>query len=123
MLGGACGAGLRYFFMMASEFMVASDASGSKTLWGILAANLVGCFLAGVLVSANPKGANPQLLYFVGIGVLGAITTLSAFSTETLALFGLPEKFVWLNAGAWLYFAATTFGGLAACVLGMRLYY
>ncbi len=118
MAGGACGAAMRYFFIV-----FAGQLEG-KALWGVLAANLVGCFLAGVLFALQPKGiVSTQTYYFLAVGLLGSLTTLSTFSVENLGLFGLPDKFVWTNIWAWLYFSLTTFGGLAACVLGMRLTY
>jgi len=115
MLGGACGAGLRYLFMTSAGHLEA------RTLWGIMAANLIGCFLAGVLLGSQTRELSPSLYYFLGIGLLGSLTTLSTFSVETLSLFGLPESFDWTRISAWAYFSATTFGGLLACALGMRV--
>ncbi len=119
MLGGACGAALRYLLMVgATQFE-------SKALWGILGANLIGCFLAGLLFgaqfSSDGRGVSDHTYYFLAIGLLGSLTTLSSFSVETLSLFGLPDRFVWTEVSAWAYFFTTTIGGLLACVAGIKV--
>lgn len=55
--------------------------------WGTFAANVLGCFILGLLtvtVSDGAASAQDQLL--VGTGLCGALTTYSTFSYETLRL-------------------------------------
>lgn len=79
-LGGALGAVARYGVGLA-----AARAAPAVPL-GTWAVNLAGCFLVGL---AGPRllapGAEAGRLLLV-VGFLGAFTTFSAFSAETLAL-------------------------------------
>ncbi len=83
-LGGFCGAILRY--LMSGAVQSLSGSVGFP--WGTLAVNVIGSFLMGLLfvlflersmVSGELRGA-------VLVGLLGAFTTFSTFSIETLAL-------------------------------------
>jgi len=81
--GGACGACLRY----AVSIMLPVPADRLSV--AILLVNIVGCLLAGIAIAWwMPKGvlgAAAGLLVITG--VLGAFTTFSAFSVDTLRLF------------------------------------
>ncbi|MGH9527936.1 MAG: fluoride efflux transporter CrcB [Terriglobales bacterium] len=57
--------------------------------WGTLAANLVGCFLIGVVLEATERaGLLPGTTrLIIGVGFIGAFTTFSTFEFETLQLF------------------------------------
>jgi CrcB protein len=60
---------------------------GLEFPWGTLSVNLVGCLLIGVAYGAFEAVALPDpLRHFVTLGVLGAFTTFSTFSYETVAL-------------------------------------
>jgi CrcB protein len=73
---------------------------------GTLAANLVGGFLIGVMITvADPLGFSPATRLCVTTGFLGALTTFSTFSAETVSLL-LRAQFAWA-AGA----AAAHLGG------------
>ena len=81
-LGGACGATLRY--------LVVKFLSGGALNFpvGTLAANVSGSFLIGLLAGSvflDPKMVQGPRLFFQ-TGLLGAFTTFSAFSLETLQL-------------------------------------
>ncbi len=76
--------------------------SGLRFPVGTLAVNVLGCFLLGLLASLTlvrwPVG--PTLRAALLVGLLGAFTTFSAFSFETLTL--LREGPLWraaLNVG------------------------
>lgn len=101
--GGAIGAMGRY--AVASAFPVNSGQFPYATL-GV---NIVGSFLAGVLyVLIVEKGLlSPQWKPFLMVGVLGALTTFSTFSVESVLLF--RESSIYL-AGAYM------FSSLIACV-------
>ena len=79
-LGGAFGAALRY---AVSEFF-----SSDSFPYATLSVNLVGSFLLGILavgLAQNLLSNNMALL--LGTGVLGAFTTMSTFSVETIQMF------------------------------------
>lgn len=80
MLGGAIGAGLRF-----GAGLVAARRLGTDFPWGTWGVNLLGGLLAGLLIGfllARGAGADPWRL-FLGVGLLGGLTTFSAFSAET----------------------------------------
>ena len=89
-LGGACGATFRYLLV---KFLSAGALSFPV---GTLVANVSGSFLIGLLassffldpkmsVSLDPAVSQGSKLFFQ-TGLLGAFTTFSAFSLETMQL-------------------------------------
>ncbi|MEM7294072.1 MAG: CrcB family protein, partial [Pseudomonadota bacterium] len=83
-IGGALGAVARYGVVNA-----AYAAWGRDFPWGVLIANTLGSFLLGLLaVLFVAKFQIPvELRTAILVGVLGAFTTFSAFSLDTLYLF------------------------------------
>jgi len=81
-IGGGIGAVFRYGLgELVHRF------SGPLFPWGTLVVNLVGCFLIGISWEvSNTALVPPQLRLFIMTGLLGAFTTFSTFSLETLAL-------------------------------------
>ena len=62
---------------------------------GTLTANLVGGLLIGMMMAAaDPLGFSPATRLFVTTGFLGALTTFSTFSAETMSLI-LKEQYAW----------------------------
>ena len=107
--GGACGALLRY--------AVQSAAAGSLP-WGTFLVNVAGCLGIGALLaafSASPwfEAVGRPFLVF---GVLGAFTTFSAFSADTLVLYE-QGRFGWALA----YVLGTVATCLLAAYVGFRL--
>jgi CrcB protein len=107
-IGGGAGAMSRYGVGRAM-----SHFFGLGFPWGTLCVNLVGSFMIGLLagvqlgVSSSPR---MQLLMLLGItGFLGAFTTFSAFSLESVMLIR-EQKFVLVVANV-----------LANCVFGLLL--
>ncbi|GGP40478.1 putative fluoride ion transporter CrcB [Shewanella algicola] len=91
-LGGSIGAVLRY---LLSIFMI--QLFGSSFPFGTLLVNLLGSFLMGVVYALGQLShVNPEIKALVGVGLLGALTTFSTFSNETLLLIqdGLWHKAV-----------------------------
>ncbi|MBB1316969.1 fluoride efflux transporter CrcB [Shewanella sp. SR43-4] len=81
-LGGSIGAVLRY---LLSIFMI--QLFGSSFPFGTLLVNLLGSFLMGVVYALGQLShVSPEIKALVGIGLLGALTTFSTFSNETLLL-------------------------------------
>jgi len=85
---------------------------------GTLVVNVTGSFVLGFLVSLNatPFAVPTEYRLFFGTGLLGAFTTFSAFSQESLGL---------ASDGRWHAFAGNLFGsvamGIAACIAGATL--
>ena len=109
--GGGVGATLRYLTVLAGTRMF-----GTRFPVGTVAVNLVGCFLAGLLVGLLERRLmlSPTLELLLFTGFLGGFTTLSAFSIETMLLFrlgswGLAATNIVLNAGV----------GIVMVVVGM----
>ena len=85
---------------------------------GTLLANLGGGFLIGLVLAwaATHQGLDSNLRLFLITGFLGALTTFSSFSAESLGLLQ-QGQFFW----AFLHSAGHLFGSLAAAALGYRL--
>jgi len=79
-LGGAIGAALRY----AVSIYLSSDGFP----WATLSVNMIGSLLLGIVAVALTQGLISQdTALILGTGILGAFTTMSTFSVETLNMF------------------------------------
>ena len=99
-VGGSFGATLRYLTVKLGVRLFGADFP-----IGTVAVNLLGCLVAGFLVGLIEErvafSETVQLLVFTGF--LGAFTTLSTFSVETIHLYragslGLAATNIMLNA-------------------------
>ena len=83
-LGGAIGALGRHYISNIISFLL-----GHSFPFSTIIVNLIGSFLMGILVSSFAHVWTPsiEIRAFLVIGVLGAFTTFSAFSMETINLF------------------------------------
>jgi CrcB protein len=82
-LGGAIGATMRHGL---NESML--HLFGRAFPFGTLLVNILGSFVIGLLYALVLNGhlaANPWRL-FIGVGILGALTTFSTFSLDTVLL-------------------------------------
>jgi CrcB protein len=110
-VGGALGSGLRYLAAVGAGRWLGLDFP-----YGTLLVNVVGSFAIGLVQELAygarllPEGAR----LFLAAGVLGGLTTYSAFSYETMRL---AEAGAWPRA--WLNVLATTGLCLAVCLLGI----
>lgn len=84
--------------------------------WGTLVVNVSGCFLLGLLftLTAGRLDANPALRAALTVGFIGAYTTFSTFSLQTVRL--TEDGAVGLAVG---YLAASVAVGLLAAWAGM----
>ena len=108
-IGGALGAICR--FTLSSCF---NTKDGFP--FGTLCANALGCFLLGLLGVYLSERMDPEWKLIVSTGFLGALTTFSTFSFETMQ-FALRAQ--WKLAA--LYFFAQLLSGLTLTPLGIKI--
>ncbi len=89
MLGGGLGAVAR--FMVSTSV---NERLSSNFPYGTLVVNVMGSFIMGFLAMwlVEKLGLNPLLRLAIFVGFLGAFTTFSTFSMETLNLFEQGES-------------------------------
>ena len=112
-LGGACGS--------VSRFLVAREMGrrlGDFLPYGTLAVNVLGSLALGWLATVflDRPEINSALRLGIAVGFLGAFTTFSTFSLESVQLL--------LNGAVWramLNIAVNTLVCLGMCYLGMQL--
>ena len=109
-LGGAIGAAARFgvgaaLFRPSAGFPV-----------GVLAVNVIGSFLMGLVVVYLGQKMLSHLNPFLMTGVLGGFTTFSAFSLEAYTLFERGEV-----GQAALYVALSVILSIAALIAGIFL--
>lgn len=113
LLGGALGAVCRYGVSTA-----AARLYGDGFPWGTLAVNLAGCFLIGLAFALGVEREllPPSFRLFFVTGFLGALTTFSTYTLESLnfARDGLTTAAV-------LNLLANNVFGLPLCLAGMWL--
>ncbi len=82
-LGGALGSIFRYLVSVTVQRFFSAPF-----YFGTLAVNILGCFLAGILIAAIEKQewGNSHLRWLLVTGFCGGFTTFSAMSFESLAL-------------------------------------
>jgi CrcB protein len=93
-IAGFAGAVARYGF----EGWVSRRTSGAFP-WGTFVVNASGCFVLGLLFTLFTERflPNPTLRTALTVGFLGAYTTFSTFSLETVRLF--EDGAMWLALG------------------------
>tara|TARA_B100000929_G_scaffold113355_1_gene89844 strand:- start:296 stop:676 length:381 start_codon:yes stop_codon:yes gene_type:complete len=112
-IGGACGS--------VSRFLVAREMGrrlGDFLPYGTLAVNVLGSLALGWLATVflDRPEINSALRLGIAVGFLGAFTTFSTFSLESVQLL--------LNGAVWramLNIAVNTVVCLGMCYLGMQL--
>lgn len=110
-LGGFCGALLRYWL----SGRVYAAWPGSDFPGGTLAVNLLGSFALGLAAGlADHYIIHPNLRLFLTVGLLGAFTTFSTFSYETIMLLQVSSFYK-----AFLNVFASVLLGLMAAFLGL----
>ncbi|RMD94257.1 MAG: fluoride efflux transporter CrcB [Alphaproteobacteria bacterium] len=109
--GGAVGASARYLLGVA-VFRLA----GPGFPLGVLAANILGCFAMGFLVSVFALRGLTHLNPLVMTGLLGGFTTFSSFSLEAVTLYERGEL------GAAAFYVGVSVGvGILALLAGLWL--
>jgi fluoride exporter len=114
-VAGAVGAVLRYMVDHAVQSRVRGD--GSDFPLGILVVNLSGSFVLGLVTGvALHHGDPPVLTTVVGTGLIGAYTTFSTLTFDTVSL---GENGQW--GGATMNVLVSMVLGLGAAVAGLAL--
>jgi len=95
-LGGATGAVLRHLTAQFVQQTMPGDFP-----WGILAVNIIGCAIMGALVESFALAWSPSaaMRAFLTVGMLGALTTFSAFSVDVVLMI---ERGAWAIAGGYI---------------------
>ena len=97
--------------------LISEALSGGALPWGTLVANVVGSAALGVTVQLASRHAREPWWYpLVGIGVLGALTTMSSFQVELVLL--VDDGRV---PAAVVYMAATLVLGIGAGWAGLTV--
>lgn len=119
-IGGALGAMTRYAIGLATQALL-----GKQFAWGTLIANVLGCFIVGIigqrvmsLESAQEHAPAHFLRVAIMVGFLGGLTTFSAFGWETMSR--LFDKQAGSQLIALVNIGANLLLGLAAVWLGMQ---
>ena len=111
-IGAVLGANARY---LLGGWVL--DRMGAAFPYGTLLINVSGSFVIGLVYALIEKhGAPDWVRPLVIVGFLGAYTTFSTFSLDTLAM---AERGAWLAAGAYIVGSVTA--SLAAVWLGVTL--
>lgn len=81
--GGFLGAISRYYVSKGSTLVL-----GNRIPYGTLIVNVLGSFLLGLIftLSVEKLAVSENMRFFIAVGFLGAFTTFSTFSVETLYL-------------------------------------
>lgn len=87
--------------------LVRSEAGARWPVWGVVAVNVAGSFVLGLLA-----GSSETTRLALGVGFCGALTTFSTFTHHAVALEGRTR---------WAYVALTLAAALAAARLGLAL--
>lgn len=108
-LGGAIGTGARYLVgLWAVQWL------GMGFPYGTLLVNLAGAFLIGLIQQLAASVIPETTRLFLVVGVMGGMTTYSAFTYETVRLMALGA---W--GKAWVNVVVTTGLCLVLCWLGI----
>ena len=107
--GGAIGACLRWFITSKCELWF-----GKGMPFGTLAVNVSGSFLLGIVfvLLQNESLAESPYKAFLSVGLLGAFTTFSTFSMDTL---------LFLQQGEWLKAIANVVLNVLLCILAAAI--
>ena len=106
-IGGALGASLRYLVIL----WIPTEGFP----WSTLSVNLIGSFILGIIIGFSTNQLlDEKTTLMIATGVLGAFTTMSTYSMDTITLWE-NEKIL-----AILYIIATAIIGPILALIGME---
>lgn len=109
--GGGCGALARYVLTGMAQ------RASAYFPWGTLSVNVLGAFAVGILWALCERfSLLPAIRLFLFVGFLGAFTTFSTYSLETVHLLRDGETKI-----ALFNLVANNFGSIAAVFIGFWL--
>ena len=111
-IGGAIGASMRYGVGLAF-----TEHGGVSGAWATLFVNVAGSFILGALMgwfTTREPDLENTLWLLVGVGMMGAFTTFSAFSRDTVHMFMTGEMIKGV-----VYAGLNLIGALAAFTAGL----
>lgn len=113
-------AGMGSFIGGAARYLLAIPFQNRLIFYfpfGTLIANIVGCFLIGILFAISTKGIiSAEARIFLVTGILGGFTTFSSFSLETVEMF---KDGYWLKAIVYIFTSVAI--GLLATLFAIYL--
>ncbi len=111
-LGGALGASIRY---LVNQLVV--TVFNAPLFWATLTVNVAGCFVMGMAYQYfSQQGQVSEISrLFVTVGILGALTTWSTFSMETVLMIQNDQL-----SKAFIYTLVTTLCCFLAFWLGVK---
>ncbi len=114
-VGGAIGAVARHLVNVQAAALM-----GFGFPWGTLTVNILGSFLMGVLVETSALVWSPgsAVRAMLAVGILGAFTTFSTFSLDTIVLYERGQ--MGLAAGYVIASVVLSIGGLFAGLAVVR---
>ncbi|MCD8553146.1 fluoride efflux transporter CrcB [Seleniivibrio sp.] len=112
-IGGFLGAIARFYTTKWTNSLITD-----KIPFGTVVVNVIGSFILGLVVvlSVEKLVASEDIRLFIGVGMLGAFTTFSTFSVETVYL--LEDGAI---IPAFIYIACNLFLSLLAAYGGVLL--
>ena len=93
LIGGAVGAPLRFLIDRSVTSRTAGVGLIPEVPWGLVAVNVLGSAIAGVLLATTTGELRVLLL----TGVCGALTTFSGFAWETHRLWSVRRPAFWVT--------------------------
>jgi len=108
-IGGAIGASMRYFVLQLTTNLL-----GKSFPFGTLAVNVLGSFVLGLVYAflQQDSGENTGLRVLVGFGLIGAFTTFSTFSLDTVLL---------IQQGELIKASLNVFFNVTVCIISVWL--
>ena len=111
------GGGLGSVFRFAISKLISITKSGFP--WPTIFANLIGCFLIGLLLGwvIKNNGERSELYFLLIVGFCGGLTTFSTFSNEGLLFLKSADYSNFL-----IYLLSSVIGGIAFVGLGYYIF-
>jgi len=111
-VGGGLGAISRF----ALSSLLPSTIESGKLPLGVLACNIIGCFLIGIVFALQKENTPTWLPPLIITGFLGGFTTFSSFGLETFKLYEAGYLLT-----ALLYITTSLIGSIVALIIAIKI--